>query len=375
MEQRYKKLKKLVISCGGTGGHFYPGLSIARTFMENGGEVTLFLCGKNSPAQAEIASRYNIKSVIIPLAQKSMNPIKFIRFTKDILAGAFRAKRAVAQLKPDALLAMGSFTSAPSAFAAFASGIPLFLHEGNAKLGKANKFLSTWAKCMALGFPLSDSMQCKCPYVLTGMPVRPELLKEKMDKVSAVKMINQKYSAALDEKLPSILIFGGSQGAAVFNKTVPEALMKLAKNNIQVIHLTGTGKYDEVKKLYANAPFPVLSLEKSDEMGMLYSAADMVICRSGGSSIAELAVFEKYAVLVPYPFAADKHQDDNAAYHASSGGADLIKNENCTVENILEILRKFAESPGIYIEKGKLAGKIARPNASIDVLNLIEERL
>jgi UDP-N-acetylglucosamine--N-acetylmuramyl-(pentapeptide) pyrophosphoryl-undecaprenol N-acetylglucosamine transferase len=268
-----------------------------------------------------------------------------------------------------------TFTSAPSAFAALSSKIPLFLHEGNAKLGKANKLFSRWAKCMALGFPLSDSMQCKCPYVLTGMPVRPELLKEKMEKSSAIKMINQKYSIALDEKLPLILIFGGSQGAAVFNKTVPEALLKLAKDNIQVIHLTGAGKYDEVKKIYSNAPFPVLSLEKSDEMGMLYSAADMVICRSGGSSIAELAVFAKYAVLVPYPFAADKHQDDNAAYHASSGGADLIKNENCTVENILDILRKFAADPGAYIEKGKLAGNIARPNASTEVLALIDERL
>lgn len=375
METNYKKLRKLIISCGGTGGHFYPGLSIARTFAETGGEVTLFLCGKNSPAQAEIAARYKINSVIIPLAQKSSNPIKFLKFAKDILTGALRARCAVSRLKPDALLAMGSFTSAPSAFAALTSKIPLFLHEGNAKLGKANKLFSKWAKCMALGFPLSDSMQCKCQYVLTGMPVRPELLKEKMDKAAAVKLINSKFSTKFDDKLPLILIFGGSQGAAVFNKTVPEALLQLADKSIQVIHLTGAGKYDEVKALYANAPFNALSLEKSDEMGMLYSAADMAICRAGGSSIAELAVFAKYAVLVPYPFAADKHQDDNAAYHASSGGADLIKNEQCTVENILGILRKFAENPPSYSEKGKLAGKIARPNASSDVLSLIDEKI
>ena len=364
-------LKKLAITCGGTGGHFYPGLTIAAKFKEDGGEVLLLLSGNNSQSQAEIAAKRGLDSVIIPAAPRPRGPLSALKFTHKFISGVVKARGVLGKFKPDAFLAMGSFASAPSSIAAWMRGIPLFLHDGNARLGRANIFLSMKAWHLFLSFPAVNADFCKCPMSLTGLPVRPELGHCEISAGDAFRKINSTFGKDFDESLPLILIFGGSQGARTFNEIIPQALMLRKEAEFQVVHLTGPGKNADVEKIYSTAKFKSLVLEKSEEMPLFYSAASLIICRSGGSSVSEIACFGKYAVLVPYPYAADHHQDDNAAFLASEGGAEVLYDGDCTIGNVSKIISSWTAEPEKYHIAGIKNKLLAKPDAAADVLTRI----
>ena len=370
-EKSAKKLTRLAIACGGTGGHFYPGLSTARYFKKNYGEVLMFLGGKNAEAQAAIAETHGIKTVIVKSSPKPQGLKSAIGFGMDFIAGVLEARRRLKEFAPDAMLGMGSFASATAAISARLLKIPLFLHEGNARIGKANRILSRFAKQLAISFPPVNAGQCKCGISCTGMPVRPELLGEHMDKAKALELINNRYNSTLDPEKPVLLIFGGSQGAQVFNQVLPEALLELGADAPQVIHLTGKGKLEDVTRTYAPATFPHLLIAEADFMGVLYSACDVIICRAGASSIAEISLFQKYAFLIPYPYAADHHQDDNAAVLEATGAAMVIGNECFTREKALEILRSWLSRQEEFRQLAQNCSYIARPEATQDLIRLI----
>ncbi len=362
---KLENLKRLVITCGGTGGHFYPGLSIARTFKEQGGSVLLFLAGKNSVSQAETAKKYGIDSVIMDAAPRPSNPVQILKFFKSLFSGFMSARRELKKFKPDAFLGMGSFASTPSALAAKSCGVPLFLHDGNARIGKANRILSRFAKAVFMGFPAVNKGAVKAPLVLTGMPARPELLGKALSKADALASIDSAFSA---DKM-TLLVFGGSQGAEVFNKVLPEALCSINKDNLQVLHLSGPGKLESVKEAYSKASFKVYAAEKTDDMRPFYSAADIIICRSGGSSVSEILNFGKASILIPYPYAAELHQDDNAEYLRSNGAAVMVKNSEFTKEKASSLILDFLANPDSFKEAGKQALQLAMPDASYRILS------
>jgi UDP-N-acetylglucosamine--N-acetylmuramyl-(pentapeptide) pyrophosphoryl-undecaprenol N-acetylglucosamine transferase len=371
----YTNLKKLAITCGGTGGHFYPGLSIAREFKKNGGEVLLVLSGKHAAEQADIAALNDIESIKLnasPIPRSLGTAYKFIH---DICSGIVTARSKFKDFKPDALLAMGSFASTPAVIGAIWLRIPLFLHDGNAKIGKANRFFSRWARLLGAGFPPVNRDKLCCPFVFTGMPVRTELLCDTMTKNAALLRINQKFNAALNPLLPTLLIFGGSQGAEIFNHTLPEVLLAAGNGQFQVIHLTGQGKLESVNQDYQAASFPVLILPASNDMNLFYQAADVVFCRSGGSTIAELTLFGKYAFLVPYPYASENHQYYNAKYMSDCGAAVIIDNKRCNKENITAVVERWLAAPQQFIAEGLRGKKLARPDAAVDMLSLIDDKI
>ena len=366
-----KKLERLIISCGGTGGHFFPGLSIARTFQQQGKEVMLLLSGINSAQQVENARKYGIKAVALPLMPTpKRNPLKFFR---GLLSGYFQSVKIMKSFAPQAVLGMGSFAMTPVLLAALWRHIPLALHDGNARIGKANRIFSRWAKVLGAGFPAVNADKCRCPIVDTGMPVRPELLsKATVSKVEAVNKLNEIFGCNLKEDLTTILIFGGSQGAAVFNTILPQALLQCQPGGFQVLHLCGKGKKADPEKLYSNAGFPVLLLESSDVMEYFLGAADAVFCRSGGSTLAELALFGKGAFLIPYPYAAEGHQQDNAEYFERSNAAVVIGNCDLTVEKAVELLKDEICSGNEKIsERNQKALLLAHPEAAEAMLKEI----
>ena len=369
------KLNKLAIACGGTGGHFYPGLSIAREFQAQGGEVILLLSGKHSISQAEIAKKFEIKSIQIPSSPRSLKPLGLYKFVRDILFGTLKGRAFFKKFNPDAFLAMGSFASIPSALAARSSSIPLFLHEGNARIGKANILLSRWAKVLAIAFPPVNGEKSNAKIECIGMPVRPELLINKYSKSEAIESINRRYKTSFIESAPTLLVFGGSQGTQIFNEIIPTVLAKYPQRNVQVIHLTGVGKLDAVEAGYKDANCNHLILESSPDMDILYQASDTVICRSGGSTLAELSIFSKFAMLVPYPYSADGHQYDNARFQQSSGGALLVNNDDFTNETCASFINDWISSKDYYRDKGMKAGKLAKPHASREMLELIDSIL
>ena len=277
---------------------------------------------------------------------------------------------------PQALLGMGSFAMLPILCAAIwrkvtFRGIPLILHDGNARIGKANRWFSIFAAFMGTAFPAVNAGKCRCRCECTGMPVRPELAKfAGIGKAEAVEVLNKRFNLNFDAARPVVLIVGGSQGAEIFNLTIPEALIK-NPDAFQVLHLAGKGKTESAKGAYRDSAIPLLLLESDEHMEYFYGAADLVFCRAGGSTVAEVALFGKAAVLTPYPFAAEKHQDDNARYLADAGAGVMVANDDFNAELVGEILSDFIEKPGKLLEAGKKAAALAYPDASQRLLKQI----
>ncbi len=371
---KLNKLSRLVISCGGTGGHFYPGLTIAKKFKERGGNILLLISGKHTESQQHIANKVGINSVAFPAPQRPKSIFTIHIFIYQFISGFIKAKYVLKNFKPTAFLAMGSFASAPSSLAAYSSKTPLFLHEGNAKIGKANRFLSRFSKLLMLSFPVVNKEMCKTNMEYIGMPVREDLIQNIMLKKNAIEKLNEKYDINFDANIPTLLIFGGSQGAQIFNETLPKALMNI-ETRFQIIHLTGKDKKEETEKLYKSANFAVLLLESSSNMETIYSASDIVICRSGGSTIAELSIFAKFAILIPYPYAAEKHQNNNADFYVNTDAGIIVENDDFNDEKAKYIISEWLEMPNKFIQKGKLATDISKPNATNDIINLIEKNI
>jgi len=370
-------LTKLVISCGGTGGHFYPGLSIARTFQAAGGEVQLLLSGVNSASQAATAAKFGIRSDILPRMPSAKHPF---RFAKGLILGYWQSRRILKAFRPQAALGMGSFASLPPLAAAWTGGISIFLHDGNARIGLANRVLSRIAKCLGNGYPPVNGDGCFCPMVPCGMPVRPELLEEKgLSRAEGLAQLREHFSVPLEEERTTFLIFGGSQGAAIFNEVLPLALRELAADpgtgKFQVLHLCGKGKMQTPQEIYAGADFPVLLLESNENMHWFLAAADLVLARSGGSSLAELALFGKPAVLIPYPYAAENHQFDNAETYVKGGAGVLVLNKDFDRERALKEIRAFLRDPELRVRQREAALKLARPAAAEEFLNAISAAL
>ena len=204
------------------------------------------------------------------------------------------------------------------------------------------------------------------------MPLRHELLKGKMTKTAAIGEINRRWNAGFLPDAPTLLVFGGSLGAASVNRSGRVSAGLPDGAAVQVIHLTGPGKMEELRQYYAALPNRTLLLESSPEMHLFYSAADLIFCRAGGSTVSELAYFGKYAVVVPYPFAAENHQFDNARWLASSGGARILPDAECSLETFNDLLRDFLENPGKYREAEKQLASIAIPDASRRILDMME---
>ncbi len=361
---------KIVISCGGTGGHFFPGLALARE--AGNANARLLLSGIHADAQKKIAESYAIEALALPPM-----PIwkrHFFSFLRGLAQGYATARNSLRENPPDAVIGMGSFASLPILLAARKLHIPVFLHDGNARIGKANRILSRHAKLLGIAFPAVNV--CHCPILECGMPVRQELIAQtSLSREEALAKIKEIFGVAFSADAPILLVFGGSQGAAAINACVPAALAQYGKKEVQVIHLTGVGKLDAVREAYRNLPNVHLLQETTSEMAPLLAAADLVISRSGGSTVAELALFGKPAVLIPYPYAAENHQTDNARYYENSGAGNVLLQSELTPETLTERLRFYLDDEVQRKSAFAKAKALARPRAAADFLAAVAEKI
>lgn len=369
-------LQRLVITCGGTGGHFYPGLATALCFKEKyAGEVLLLLSGANGAAQAEVARQAGVEAVALPPMPNPRKPANLPRFAKGLLQGAAAARRELLRFRPQGVLAMGSFASLPVMLAGSSLKLPRFLHDGNARIGRANRLFSRGAKFVATAFPAVNAKSCHAPVIPTGMPLRRTLVnQENITKADAIRELNQLFERRFDPQKPVILILGGSQGATTFNTICPAALKRLDPTQFQVLHLAGPKRQEEALEAYRHAAFPHLILASSERMELFMGAADLAFCRSGGSTVAELTLFGVPAILVPYPHAAEDHQSDNARYMASAGAAIHLKPNEFSEEVAFEVFRDFLTHPLEWKQRSHEALSLARPWAAEELIDLIATR-
>jgi UDP-N-acetylglucosamine--N-acetylmuramyl-(pentapeptide) pyrophosphoryl-undecaprenol N-acetylglucosamine transferase len=324
-----------VIACGGTGGHLFPGLAVAEELRRRGCRVTLMVSPKDVDQKA-IASISEMEIVTLPAV--GLNRGGLISFVAGFWKSYQLSRRLFAQQRPDFVLAMGGFVSAPPIVAGRRCGAKTFLHESNSIPGRANRWLARWVDCAFVYFETAAPQLRAKRVEVSGMPVRPQFLKPML-------ATEARTALGLNPNSPVLLVMGGSQGAARINDLVLGAipLLRQAVPDLQFMHLTGLRDLEKVRAGYEAHNVPALVRSFFDDMGAALAAADVAVSRAGASSLAELAARQLPGVLIPYPTAADNHQHFNALGFVRSGAACMLQQDTATSEmlakEILELLR------------------------------------
>ena len=365
----------LVIACGGTGGHFYPTLAIAREFSRRGGRVTLLVSGKHASEQKKIAESYGFSACEVQAVRLPSGILHFITFPFQFCHCILLARKILRALRPDILLGMGSFAAVPACLALSRKELPLVLHEGNSFMGKANRWLAWKASAIALSLPLRYSAQLKGKRSATvGMPLREAI-------VDGAKLqgVPEDYMAShgLSPDRRTILVFGGSQGARFINELLANTLLLLQGFNteIQFIHLTGTEDNDTLLSAYQQAGILAVVQRSEPNIENCYRAADLVICRSGASSICEIALYEKPLLLIPLPTAADDHQRINAEMLQQAGACRIFPQSQATPENFFQELKHWREHPQEWTLMAEKLRPFAHPAAASAMVDLLQQVL
>ena len=308
---------KIVIACGGTGGHLFPGIAVAEELKSQGHEPILIISEKG--VDAEASAKYgNLRFEIVPAIAKppTLSP-KMIPFLLALRKNIALCKSILKKEQIDVVLGMGGFTSFSPVYAGNKIGLKTYVHDSNAVPGKSNVMTSKFCSKVLLGLEAAKSHFPKSETVVVGTPVREELRNLPTREAAAAKW-------DLDPNKPTLLVFGGSQGAQGLNTLVVEAAQKMA---CQVLHVTGQSDFERVKGLVGgNSGYKVLAF--CDDMAAAYAVADGAICRSGASSLTELAFLGIPSVLIPYPYAADDHQTANAKVFSDAGAALMAQEKD-----------------------------------------------
>ncbi len=320
-------MRSIAIACGGTGGHLFPGLAVADQLVTRGCAVTLLISPKEVDQHAVRHAR-GLNVVTLPaVALTGRNPVAFARgFWKSYRA----SRRLFAAQRPDAVLAMGGFTSAPPVLAGRRAGAATFLHESNTIPGRANRWLSWLVDDAFVGFAEALPRLHARHVTVSGTPVRPGF--RSRDAAPCRRALG------LDADRPVLLVMGGSQGATGINDLALKTLPLLARRApaLQCLHLTGGKDFDRVRGQLATLPVHCTAHPFLDEMELALGAATVAITRAGASSLAELAAMQVPAILIPFPVAADDHQLYNARAFAASGAARLLEQRTTTPDALAQ---------------------------------------
>jgi UDP-N-acetylglucosamine--N-acetylmuramyl-(pentapeptide) pyrophosphoryl-undecaprenol N-acetylglucosamine transferase len=330
-------LENVVIACGGTGGHLFPGLAVGQELRQRGCAVTLMVSPKDVDQQA-------VKSItgmgIITLPAVGLSKGSFFGFISGLWQSYRLAKASFAQHPPRFVLAMGGFISAPPIIAARHRGAKTFLHESNSIPGRANRWLARWVDGAFVYFPTAAEKLAARRVEVLGMPVRPQFL-EPMPTAAA------RAAMGLLPDAPVLLVMGGSQGAKMVNELVLRFAPQLrqAIPNLQFVHLTGGHDFESVRARYQTLGIPAMVHPFWNEMARALAAADVAVSRAGASSLAELAARQLPSILIPYPSAANNHQFYNARALVQSGAARMLPQDSATPEHLVQKILELIRNP------------------------------
>jgi len=349
------KPMRIIIACGGTGGHIYPGLATARVLQQRGHRVTLWLSGQRDVEKHVAGGGLDIfHTRAVPFGVK--NGFKFC-------ASLFRCHRAMRAAKPDALLAMGSYSSVPPVAAARLCHVPVVLHEANARAGRAVEFLARFAKKIALTYPESAEGLPVAKTVVTGMPV-------------GVGFQHLTFGANVKCQKPTLFVTGGSQGALRVNQLASGAFVWMKKNgfeNFRVIHQTGALDEKPMAAFYAREKIDARVSAFIQDMPAAYAEADLAIARAGAATCAELACCGVPAVFIPLPSATRDHQTANAQSFVDAGAGVCCAQAETTPESLGKLLLDLCNDPARLAAMRGKALSLATTGAAEKLAQVVEE--
>lgn len=351
-------MKTLLIMAGGTGGHIMPGLAVAEFLKAKGWRIAWMGHPEGMEAQLTAGRGYEMAWLKFS-ALRGKGLLRKFLLPFNLLRGFAQAWLQLARIKPDVVLGLGGYISFPGGMMAVLRGIPLVLHEQNSVAGLANKVLAVVADRVLTGFP--DALR-KGEWV--GNPVRPE--------IARVKAPALRYDLHERDGGPlRVLVVGGSLGAQVLNEIVPQALALIPEDERPIVtHQAGQNHLKMLHGEYAEAGVKAHCVAFISDMANAYAAADLVICRAGALTIAELSVAGVPSVLVPFPHAVDDHQTANARFLANAGAAILLPQTKLTPEALADI-RTLSRAQLLQMAEKALA--LGRPEATAEVARICQE--
>ena len=358
---------RLLIAAGGTGGHVYPGIALAEEWRRRHPDSEVIFVGTVRGLEATVVPRagFALRTIAARGFPRRLG-LGLVRALGAAVASLVQAASLIKELKPNVVLVTGGYVSGPVGLMAKLAGIPLVVQEQNSVPGATNRWLNLIADEVHISFMESRSyFRRRNNLKVTGNPIRRSLLRQ--DRTSAYE------SLRLDPTRKTLLVFGGSRGAASINRAFAEALPRLHRAaNIQVVWQTGQEEEEAMRAKANGLPFPVRVLAYLDAMEKAYAVADLAVCRAGAMTIAELTACGVPAILVPYPHATHDHQTQNARGLTERGAAEMIPDAEVNgTELAKRVLGLFADESRLR-RMARNARAFARTNAAERLVGSIE---
>ena len=367
---------KVVIAAAGTGGHINPGIAIANKIMEKEKESKIIFIGTPRGLENDLVPRagYELKKINAYGFNRHIN-IENIKKLCKTLKSVGEAKKIIKNFEPDVVIGTGGYITAVVGQAAKKYKIPLILHESNAFPGMSIKMLEKKADCILLGFAdARDKLNKAKKIVVTGTPTKVEN-KNLQDYEKKVILSNYNFK----NNLPSVLVFGGSQGSKSINEALISIIKENKNTNYNIIWATGTAGHEEVKKEFEQANIDIDKIENARIVPYIYNmdeilnAVDMVVCRSGAMTITEISKVGKPAIFIPFPYATENHQEYNARVLEKVGAAKIILDKDLTAEKLNLQIQNIISYPQLMEKMGIRAKETSIDNVEDKIYNEIKK--
>lgn len=359
---------RLIISGGGTGGHIFPAIAIANAFRERHPDSEILFVGAEGRMEMTRVPEagYKIIGLWISGLQRSLT-LSNLMFPVKLIASYWRASKIVKDFKPHVVVGTGGYASGPVMIAATRAGIPSLIQEQNSFAGLTNKQVAGKVSKVCVAYEGMEKYFPADKIVLTGNPVRKDILSIAGKREQALSH----FGFSTGKR--TLLIIGGSLGARTINESILASIDKLVDADVQIIWQTGKSYYDACKARLASYDLrQIRVLDFLREMDLAYAAADVVISRSGAIAVSELCIAHKPCILVPSPNVAEDHQTKNAMALVNKQAAVLVKDAEAQQHLVSEALKLlYDEHQASQLSEN--IGKLARPNATNDIVNEIEK--
>lgn len=347
---------RLLLTGGGTGGHLFPAVATAQEFKAQLPDTEVLFVGTRRKMDSKSLGAYGFTSAsILCYGLKGKNPLELLKALAVLPLSYLQALLIIRRFKPDIIFGVGGYVTGPVVLAGKNLGVPVVIHEQNSVPGLANRKLGRLADKVCLSLPGSGTEFPAEKILYTGNPVRSKILE-----------LAEKASPGKSEKR-TLLILGGSQGAQAVNTLVTEALCSMADEElrtIRVIHQTGDKGEEQVKNVYRQRGVDAEVAGFFTQMHEIYAQADLLVSRAGATTLSEIAVLGKPAILIPYPSAADNHQEKNGHYYVSGGGAVQFRQKELTAQQLTETILQLMNNKEQLHTMGAAMKRLAFPDAA-----------